>query len=139
MNTIKNITKICLSGVLILALAVTGFALEEKERKIVKTAKDQITGEITRIGKNSISVLYNQDKENGIEYEMVIPIDNNVGLEHLKSLNNLKVGDQISIQYEDTVLEQSDKSEKIERKASVISFIKAAPAVNSDTLSSGSQ
>lgn len=90
-----------------------------------KTATGSVTGEITVIGRNTISVLYSEDKGKGIEYEMVVPIDSDIRLEHKKNITDFKVGDTVTINYEDTTTGDSDKNLKTERKAKVISFVKA--------------
>lgn len=125
-NKIPNGVKIGLVMILVLGLAGTGFAREDKERKIVKTETNRIRGKVSGLGKDFISVVYGQDKEKGIDYEMFLPIDKNIQIQHKKNLGEIKIGDAVSVLYEDTVSEDARGEKKMERKAKVISFIKPA-------------
>lgn len=134
--------KIALVSILVLGLRV---ALAEKapeqaqDKKILKTERNELSGVISGITKSSVSLVYEKDKKKDIEYEAVFPINKDIQFEHLKSLNDLKIGDEVRIRFEDTNFEYSDKSQKVQRKAKVISLIKAAPAVDSGTLLTGTQ
>lgn len=125
------------------AFAQQGKAKEQvqpQEKKILNTEQNELSGVISGITKGSVSLVYEQDKKKDIEYEAVFPIDKNIQFEHVKSLSDLKIGDEVKIRFEDTNFEYPDKSQKLQRKAKVISFIKAAaPVVTSETLTSGPQ
>lgn len=121
--------KISLMVILILGFARTGFMQDaEKKERAIKTAKGGVSGEISGISKNYISVVYEKDTENGIEYEMLLPIDKDIQLEYKKSLGEMKIGDRVSIQYEDTTTEDSEKQKTFKREAKVVTFVgPAAP------------
>jgi len=122
-------------------LILPSYLLAEEEQvptqQFLGSNRDQAEGEITRITKDSILLLYKTDKEKGVEYEAAFPINKNVELVHFISLSDLKVGDMVRVSYEDAVTLLPDNSQKVQRKTKSISFIKAAaPVVKSDTLSS---
>jgi len=139
----RQAIKIVLVSILVLGLRV---ALAEKapeqaqDRKILKTERNELSGVISGITKSSVSLVYGKDKKKDIEYEAVFPINEDIQLEHLKSLSDLRIGDEVKIRFEDTNFENSDKSQKVQRKAKVISLIKAAvPILDTDTLLTGTQ
>ncbi|MCK5161165.1 MAG: hypothetical protein KAQ99_06280 [Candidatus Aureabacteria bacterium] len=126
-NRIYSGIKISLAIVLILGFIGTVFAKDkEKKEKVVKIASGVVSGEISGISEKFISVVYEKDKEKGIEYETLVPIDKDVKIEHKKSLSELKIGDRVSIRYEDATVEDSDKRQTLKRKATVIRFVRSA-------------
>ena len=126
-NRIYGWIKISLAIVLILGFMGTVFAKDkEKKEKVVKTASGVVSGEISGISEKFISVVYEKDKEKGIEYETLVPIDKDVKIEHKKSLSELKIGDRVSIQYEDVTVEDSDKQQTLKRKAKIVRFVRSA-------------
>ena len=86
----------------------------------------EVQGTISAIGKNYISVVYNTDTAKGVEYEMMLPFDENIKFEYKKNLKEFAVGDTIKITYEETTEGKGDKA-VTKRKAAVISFISPAP------------
>ena len=121
-------TKIIRFGLVILmAMVLAGSAFAQEENKEAKITNGTIEGEISAIGKDYISIVYKTDPQKGIEYEMMIPFEDGVKYERVKGLKQLQVGDTISIQYQDTTEELED-GPKIERKAKVVSFVKAKVA-----------
>lgn len=125
----KIYSGIKISLAIVLVLGFTGTVLakdKEKKEKVVKTSSGVVSGEISSISEKFISVVYEKDKGKGIEYEILVPIDKDVKIEHKQNLSELKIGDRVSIQYEDTTVEDSDKRETLKRKATVIRFVKSA-------------
>ncbi|MCK5160174.1 MAG: hypothetical protein KAQ99_01245, partial [Candidatus Aureabacteria bacterium] len=53
-------------------------------------------------------------------------IDKDVKIEHKKSLSELKIGDRVSIRYEDATVEDSDKQQTLKRKAKIVRFVRSA-------------
>jgi len=109
----------------VLGYAITVFAAQDET--VTKTTGGVVNGEISGITKKFISVVYKKDAETNTDYEMLILIDENVRLDHKKSLSELNVGDSVSIEYEDATVEDSAKRQKLRRTAKVISFVKSAP------------
>lgn len=87
---------------------------------------DEIQGEISEIGKDYISIIYQRDTEKGIEYEMLFPVDESAKFEHRNSLKEFGVGDTVRIQFEDTAEEKAG-AEQLKRKVKVINFVSPAP------------
>ena len=71
-------------------------------KKIMKT----ITGEIVTVSAHAISVEYSRTKTSA--YEMLLPVDENVRLEHLKSIKELAPGDTVYVTYEQTYQDGED-------------------------------
>ena len=123
----KKIIYIGLMGVLVLAMSGVVFGQSEnEEKKITKRTANEISGEISAIGKDFIAIIYKRDEEKGTEYEMFLPIDTDTKLERKRNLTELSIGDTFKIQCEDTALEDTSGEKKMERKAKVISFVKPA-------------
>ena len=108
-----------------------------KGAKIVGQASRQIRGEIGSINNDYISIVYKRDNRKGVEYEMLLPIDKNVQLRNRQGLKDLKEGDTVVIQYEESTVEYDDADQgeeegkgktkqRLRRKAKVISFVKSA-------------
>lgn len=136
-DIIKRITQIGLVAVLVLGFVNSGFTQVSKEKEpeapketkenIIKSVTKEVSGEISAIGKDYISIIYKRDEKKGTEYEMLVPIDTSTKLERKKSLSELNIGDTVKIQCEDMTLEDTSGEKKMERKAKVISFV--SPAV----------
>ncbi len=56
-----------------------------------------VTGELTMIRRNAISVEFS--KKDGESFEMLLPLADEVQFEHVKSLAELKRGDQVRVKY----------------------------------------
>lgn len=120
---------------LIISSTIPGFAAadklsadsEKKEEVVLNKSMGTITGTISAVSSDSISVAYHEDKAKGIEYEMLLPLDKTFNIENKKGLNELKIGDTVKITYEDVASENvNSKEQKIERKAKIVSFIRSA-------------
>ena len=79
-----------------------------------------ISGEVSGITKNSVSIIYNRDYDTGMEYEILLPFDETIKLNHKKDLSEIKTGDLISIEYE----KPAEGSKKM-AKARTINFIQS--------------
>jgi hypothetical protein len=111
--------------VLVLCAVLAGEALAQG-RKVTKVAekKKAVQGEVVYLSKEYISIVYS--RANGIENEILLPIDKNLKLEHLRSLANLKVGDTVAVEFaEITEQDQEGKRKKI-RAGTVITFVRPA-------------
>jgi len=123
---IKIISAVLAMG-LVLPINGSLFAQGKNEdKKLIMRTSNEVIGEISAMGKNFIALIYERDKEKGTEYEMLLPIDAGIKLEHKKNMSELQVGDTVTIQYEDTAFEDANMAKKMERKAQVISFVRAA-------------
>jgi len=108
-----------------MVIVVNCVEAKEDEVKITREIKE-IQGEISAIGKDYISIVYQREREKGVEYEIWLPLDkDNVRLIHKESLEELKVGDFIRVQYEEVTKEYKEKVRSF-RKVKTISFIKPA-------------
>lgn len=122
-----KISVIAVAGILFLAISAAAFAQrDDKGRKIIKRASGEISGEISAIGRDFISVIYKRDEKKGAEYEVLVPIDAGTKLERKRSLSELNLGDTVNIQFEDMTLEDAGREKNMERKAKVISFVRPA-------------
>jgi len=86
----------------------------------------EVQGTISAIGKNYISVVYNRDTDKGVEYEMMLPFDENVEFAYKHNIKEFAIGDTVKIQFEDTTEGKGDMA-VTKRKAKVISFVSPAP------------
>jgi hypothetical protein len=102
------------------------------EIKTIRIAK-QIQGKISGIGKDYITICYERDKEKGIEYEMLLPIEKDIKLVHKSSLSEIWVDDTVKISYEETQGEyevvgkegiKERRTKVIARQAKMITFVR---------------
>jgi hypothetical protein len=93
-----------------------------------------VEGEISGLGKDYISIIYKKDAEKGAEYEILLPLDDEVQLVHKKSIKDLRVGDRVNIEF-DEVTESRDSGEKVTFKCKKLSFVKPADKKSEDTVS----
>jgi hypothetical protein len=96
-------------------------AAAQEAAKPVSQMKE-VQGEVSFVASNFISVIYKRDAK--AEYEMAFPFDKKkILLDHVQSVNQINIGDTVSIQYEETV-QQAEKGAKISRSAKKIFFIR---------------
>jgi len=102
--TLKNKTvkmlKITLGVFFFSSLICFGFAQEKKEEPQVTRTEKDVTGEVSWIGKNKISVTYGRDKENKTEYEILLPFDpKEIKIEHKNRLSDIQIVDTVKVSY----------------------------------------
>lgn len=129
-SVLRKITQMMGIGLVIVLFLHSGVNAEGQQGKGRKPVKRTgvVQGEISGISKNYISIVYERDKEKGIEYEMLLPINRkDLQIEHKRNLDEFKVGDIVSVTFEDTVTGDNEKEQKMERKAKVVTFVGPAP------------
>ncbi len=120
----KKNTVIVVMALMVLVSITLAFAENEKSAAVgTKTAKE-VEGPISGIGKDYISIIYQKDDNDGIDYEIMLPLSEDMAMEHKQNLANLKVGDTVRVQYEETT-EQNEKGPQSSRKAQGITFVKS--------------
>lgn len=102
-----------------------GFVYAQKEKTTKVTRLKDISGEVSGVGKDYISVVYYRNPEGTMEKELLLPVEKDAELVRAKKLDQIKIGDIVDIRYEETG-EAAGKDTKIKRRAKVISFMKAA-------------
>ena len=98
---------------------------QEQENKEVKKAVKKITGQVSFINKDFISIIYKREDDHSKEYEMVMYIDRDVILRNIRDrdLENLNEQDVVQIEYVQIDTEQSSK-----RVAKRIRFVRGRKA-----------
>ncbi|MDD5745729.1 MAG: hypothetical protein PHO30_00550 [Candidatus Omnitrophica bacterium] len=119
----KNAVMMIMAAVL-LSMISSAFAENNKSVAGQTKAVKEVQGEISGIGKDYISIIYQKDDTAGVDYEIMLPMTPDMQLEHKTDLDNLKAGDVVRVQYEETT-EQDDKGPKSSRKAQGITFVKS--------------
>ena len=112
--------RLCLISAIVL-LAETAYAQEGSQAKIL--TKD-ITGEVSFVDENFISIVYKRDQGQGKEYEMTLYVDEGVILENItdNNLQTLNQEDIVRIEYTEIY-----RDAKARREAKKISFIRKKP------------
>ena len=122
-------------AVVLFLLYLFGVAQAEQgkeEDKAVVVLKE-VQGEVSALTSNFISIIYERDKEKGIDYEIALPIDENMRLVHKRSLKQIQLGDIVRVKYKEKRKECEEvgedgtlkrKTKVIERKAAVITFVR---------------
>jgi len=119
-----GIIYIGLMGVLILSIVGVVFAQEKEKAK--KSLIQEVSGEVSAISKDFIAIVYKRDAQRGSEEEIGLPLAKDVRLEHKKSLDEINVGDIVSVQLEEYVDEDESGKKVNKRRAKIVSFIRAA-------------
>lgn len=102
----------------------------------VTVATKTISGQVGVIRPGYITIIYKEETlEDGTvkDWEMVLPYDKTLTLEHKKGLDQIKEGDTIEIVYYDSGWVDDKGVGRSEKKAKHIRFIRSAP----EGLSSG--
>lgn len=113
-------------------LAEEGLAKKKEEPIITDpvTVSKTIRGEIGVRRDEYITVIYKEDKKSDgtitKDYEMVLPIDENVTLSHIGGADQLNEGDAIEIQFDETSWIDENGIGRIKRRGKHIRFIKTA-------------
>ena len=111
----------------ILCIVLNTSAEETKEKKGPEAIMKEVTGEVSAIDKHCIAVVYKHDPATG-DYELPITIKDPPQMEHIKELNQIKMGDTVTVKYEQMTEIGEDGKEIIGDKfAKVITFLHAAP------------
>lgn len=135
--------KIALVMIFVLGLVMSAFAQEAAEEKKIEVLSKKLNGEIGGVSSSFLAVVYAIDA-NGAR-EMAMNIDKNTKVVNKKGVSDLKVGDTVSVVYEETTetikVKKEDKEEnKVKvrgRVAKLITVTKAAPepeAIPTNTL-----
>lgn len=101
------------------------FAQEQAQKAADNVDEDAFTvetvsGEVSGITKHYISIIYDRDYEAGTEEEALIPFDPNTAFKHKKSIDEIKRGDLISVEYE-----KPTENSKRKPRAKTINFIQS--------------
>lgn len=89
-------------------------AKDKKDKTTIMKGKD-VTGEISMIESTYISVIYKRDKDKGIEYEMMLPLNKEVIFTRTK-LEDLSVGDEIIVSSDEHFVENDEGQQKFDKK-----------------------
>ncbi|MCM8780830.1 MAG: hypothetical protein NC908_02770 [Candidatus Omnitrophica bacterium] len=135
MITEKMITKIIkkviqISLIMSLAFGFNGVLIgqETKKEPKVATVTKEIEGEVSWIGRGYISVVFERDVEKATENEILLPLDKDLKIYHKKSLEEIKPGDTVRIQYEEITEEYPEGRRREFSLAKAITFLKPAKA-----------
>jgi len=126
MNTGKIISSSLIAG--IVALLITGFVFAQEKKDEVKTTSEikEVQGKVTAVGKDYIAVAYQTDLEKGVEYEIFLPVGNEVRLVHKRKISDIHLGDSVKVAYEEESKEYDPEKVDKNRKAKTITFLKPA-------------
>jgi len=128
--SVRTVQVVCLFLFLSLMIPQTGLTEQGKEEKNQKvkftSSMKEIEGEVSAINKQGIAIVYKKDAEKNQDFEIYLPINKNLRLVHKQSLDQIKVGDIVNVQYEETIEEHKEGSKAI-HGARVITFVRAAP------------
>lgn len=110
--------------VALLLAAGSALAAEEKAKRnwweppeeAVAEVKS-VTGQVSLIRPNSLSVVYAKDEKKGMDYEMVLPLSEKVRYVRAKGPEGLSLGDTVRVTYEELKWVNADDEEGLERRA----------------------
>ncbi|MDD5466036.1 MAG: hypothetical protein PHP73_06850 [Candidatus Omnitrophica bacterium] len=125
----KKIFVIALAAGLMVLRSCILFAQEEgkQEKPKAKTMIKTIEGQVSAVNKNGIAVVYSRDLAKGLEKEIFLPLDNSIRLVHKKRLEDISVGDTVSVQYEEVTRGEAKEGLVKTLKGITVTFLKPAP------------
>ncbi len=123
----KRIFVIALAAGLMVLWSCVLFAQEEGKQEKPKTTIviKTVEGEVSAINGQGIAIVYRKDLGENKDYEIYLPIDKNLRLEHKRSLEQINVGDIVRVHYEE-LNEFREEGAKASHKAKVITFLRPA-------------
>lgn len=147
MNKINKVFTVMFATILIFGCSTTLFAKDgdtakgksdlvskekgttgTREEKDAKTLAKEVTGEVSGISNNFIAVVYSRDEAKHSEKEIPLTIEGAPRLEHIGNLSQIKLGDTVTVQYDELIGVREDGKEIVTgRRAKVIKFIRPAP------------
>ncbi len=87
----------------------------------------QVTGTVSSITQQAISIEYSRTKKNA--FEMVLPIDEKTRFERFRTLAELKPGDTVTVRYQQLFKPGEDGGKVIlKTTATDVSLVRSAPA-----------
>ncbi|MDD5477085.1 MAG: hypothetical protein PHG87_02595 [Candidatus Omnitrophica bacterium] len=124
----KKICVIALAAGLMALWSCVSFAQEEGKQEKPKTTSiiKTIEGQVSAVNKNGVAIVYNRDLAKGAEQEMFVPLDSNIRLVHKKKLEEIGIGDTVSVIYEEVASETKEGPGKT-FKGITVTFLKPAP------------
>jgi len=125
-NQILNIA-IIIGLIMLLSAPLLAQEAQENKKKNIEVTMKEATGVISALSANFIAVETGIDPSTGIPREEAFNLDKNVRVLHKNSLKEIKVGDTVTVGYEETI-ETTDTGRRI-RSTSVktITFLKSPP------------
>ena len=128
MNTqTKNQISLAVMTGLIILLSGAVLAQENQEKNI-EVAQKEATGVIGSLSANFIAIETGVDSQAGAATEAAFDLSKNVRIEHKNSLKDLKVGDTVTVGYEETIETRDDGRKMRKTSVKTITFLKPAPA-----------
>jgi hypothetical protein len=128
----KRITKLSLLLMGISALFLFYFgqvicaeeAVEDEQKE--ETVKfEQITGVVALFNSRMINIEYS--REAGVSREILIPLDEETSFRHLRGLNDIYIGDTVTVKYKESYIEEEDgRRVKFKRVATEIVLVRRA-------------
>lgn len=103
----------------------------EEETRITVVQKT-VNGEVGGIGPNFIAVTYEVDEK--AAYEIAFNLDKDVKFKNKKGLNEINLGDMVSVRYEETIEEKGKERRVLKRQVKEIIFLKPAPKEGESSL-----
>ena len=129
----KMIGMIMLVNLAVFLVASAPLMAEEKTKagpdfkaKKIYRKTGQVSGIVTALNKNGIAVAYNRDLTKGTEEEVYAALDKNTKFEHKQRIEDINVGDTVTLQYEEVNDGDDEANPKNERKAKTITFVRPA-------------
>ncbi len=102
--------------------AISVQATEQKESK-QRVELKEVQGRISWLRKDMIAIVYAATETS--EEEILLPLSKDTRLLHLKSLEQLRVGDVVSIQYEE-ITEETPEGPRVNLVAKTVIFVRPA-------------
>ena len=116
---------ICL-GLCLISIIACFFseAVDAQESQQLDMAVKDITGQVSFVDKDFISIIYKREEEQGKEYELVLYVDEGVILENITDNDLQKLNEEDIVRIEYTEINQAQKTK---RTANKIRFIRKKP------------
>ncbi|GEM_PF-6523896 len=138
MNALMKLILICglIAGLTVPALAAeddaqSGDDVNSEESNVIKSVGKQVTGQVSGISKDYIGIVYQADKNT--EREMGVMIKGVPTLERVKELNEIEMGDTVTVEFSEVTEKDENDQEVMKHVATKIIFVKKAPPPPAET------
>ena len=91
-------------------------------KPVVVRTMESAKGQVTRVEGNTIDLFY--DQRGNAEYEMHLPVDEKVELQHYRKFSEIHQGDEVVIEYEKATTNPKTPQEQMTMMVKKISFVR---------------
>jgi hypothetical protein len=94
----------------------------QPEKPVIVKTMEHTSGSVVGVNAASITVLY-AETEKG-DYEIYLPFDQNLKLDHYRNRSEIKMGDIVELEYEKVTVKKGDELQQVTMAVKKVRFVK---------------